>query len=95
MYDLVAIYFDDVYHYLTFVTRGTPRQKRNRERQTVKSLLCLRSWSGQLSTIPVTRASTLQNSESIPRTSNITKKMVAHSTEPGRDKTWNNMYEYI
>ena len=37
--------------------------------EPVKSRLCLSSWSGQLSTMPVTRASTLQNSLSMPSTS--------------------------
>ena len=32
----------------------------------VNFLLCFSSWSGQLSTIPVTKASTLQNSLSMP-----------------------------
>ena len=72
---------------LTFVTRGMPKQKRKVHRPMVKSLLCLRSLSGQLSTIPVTRASTLQNSLSMPSTNNITKKIVAQRTDPGRDKT--------
>ena len=72
---------------LTFVTRGMPKQKRKVHRPMVKSLLCLRSLSGQLSTIPVTRASTLQNSLSMPSTNNITKKIVAQRTEPGRDRT--------
>ena len=53
----------------------------------VKSRLCLRRVSGQLSTIPVTSASTLQNSLSIPSTSSITKKMVAQITEPGSERT--------
>ena len=59
-----------------------------KQRQMVKSRLCLRRVSGQLSTIPVTRASTLQNSLSMPRTRSITKKIVAQRTEPGSERTW-------
>ena len=70
------------------MTRGIPRQNIKKQRQMVKSRLCLRRVSGQLSTIPVTSASTLQNSLSIPRTSSITKKMVAQITEPGSERTW-------
>ena len=65
-----------------------------KQRQMVKSRLCLRRVSGQLSTIPVTSASTLQNSLSMPSTSSITKKMVAQITEPGSERTWTRDLHY-
>ena len=53
---------------LTFVHIGSPRINIKAHNPTVNSFLCFNKVWGQLSTRPVTMASTLQNSESIPST---------------------------
>ena len=52
----------------TSVHIGIPARNMKRQRTTVKILRCFIRVSGQLSTTPVTKASTLQNSESTPST---------------------------
>lgn len=50
---------------------GNPRRNMAAHKPTVNLRRCFSKVWGQLSTIPVTRASTLQNSESIPNTLKI------------------------
>ena len=47
---------------------GSPRKKRTTQMPAATFFRCGKSFSDQLSTIPVIRDSTLQNSVSIPRT---------------------------
>ena len=69
-----------------------PRKKRRRQTLKVKSFLCLRRLSGQWSTIPVTRDSTLQIALPIPRTITIAKRRMVQRAvkrnEPGKETTW-------
>ena len=71
------LYWEHIDYYLAFIRRyqlvtsahiGIPQTNIKKHRPTVNRRRCFSRYCGQLSTKPVTSASTLQNSESTPRT---------------------------
>lgn len=66
---------------------GKPPMKSVTQMTNATNLRCGNNFSGQLSTMPVMRDSTLQNSVSTPSTRSIAKNRMAQMNDPGKLRT--------